>query len=441
MKDILIVDDEKDFRVLLSKILKEYTVREAEDGEEALTKIKEKTPSLVLLDLKLPGGIDGLEVLKRIHHQNPETLVIILTGYGEVKSAVKTMKLDAYDYLAKPINNEELLLTIKRALQTQELKEKVVNLELRLEGKIRQPLVGNSPPMQKIHKLIGQVSVYNTPVLLEGETGTGKELVAHLIHQNSPRRDESFVVVDCASLPESLVESELFGHEKGAFTGADIRKSGRFELAEKGTLFLDEIGNLSPSTQAKLLRVLEQKEIQHLGGKKPIKIDVRLIAATNQNLRESVKKGSFRRDLYHRLNTFVITLPPLREKREDILLLSKYFLNEFNKKLGKRIKNFSPEAIEMFSEYSWPGNVRELKNSIEHGIILADKIILPKDLPVFLRREKRIEGKNLKEKEKEVIKKILIETNWKIGKSAEILGISRKTLYNKIKKYNLSPSS
>ena len=441
MKDILIVDDEKDSRVLLSKILKEYTVREAEDGEEALTKIKEKTPSLVLLDLKLPGGIDGLEVLKRIHHQNPETLVIILTGYGEVKSAVKTMKLDAYDYLAKPINNEELLLTIKRALQTQELKEKVVNLELRLEGKIRQPLVGNSPPMQKIHKLIGQVSVYNTPVLLEGETGTGKELVAHLIHQNSPRRDESFVVVDCASLPESLVESELFGHEKGAFTGADIRKSGRFELAEKGTLFLDEIGNLSPSTQAKLLRVLEQKEIQHLGGKKPIKIDVRLIAATNQNLRESVKKGSLRRDLYHRLNTFVITLPPLREKREDILLLSKYFLNEFNKKLGKRIKNFSPEAIEMFSEYSWPGNVRELKNSIEHGIILADKIILPKDLPVFLRREKRIEGKNLKEKEKEVIKKILIETNWKIGKSAEILGISRKTLYNKIKKYNLSPSS
>jgi len=441
MKDILIVDDEKDFRVLLSKILKEYTVREAEDGEEALTKIKEKTPSLVLLDLKLPGRIDGLEVLKRIHHQNPETLVIILTGYGEVKSAVKTMKLDAYDYLTKPINNEELLLTIKRALQAQELKEKVANLELRLEGKIRQPLVGNSPPMQKIHKLIGQVSVYNTPVLLEGETGTGKELVAHLIHQNSPRRDESFVVVDCASLPESLVESELFGHEKGAFTGADIRKSGRFELAEKGTLFLDEIGNLSPSTQAKLLRVLEQKEIQHLGGKKPIKIDVRLIAATNQNLRESVKKGSFRRDLYHRLNTFVITLPPLREKREDILLLSKYFLNEFNKKLGKRIKNFSPEAIEMFSEYSWPGNVRELKNSIEHGIILADKIILPKDLPVFLRREKRIEGKNLKEKEKEVIKKILIETNWKIGKSAEILGISRKTLYNKIKKYNLSPSS
>jgi len=441
MKDILIVDDEKDSRVLLSKILKEYTVREAEDGEEALTKIKEKTPSLVLLDLKLPGRIDGLEVLKRIHHQNPETLVIILTGYGEVKSAVKTMKLDAYDYLAKPINNEELLLTIKRALQAQELKEKVANLELRLEGKIRQPLVGNSPPMQKIHKLIGQVSVYNTPVLLEGETGTGKELVAHLIHQNSPRRDESFVVVDCASLPESLVESELFGHEKGAFTGADIRKSGRFELAEKGTLFLDEIGNLSPSTQAKLLRVLEQKEIQHLGGKKPIKIDVRLIAATNQNLRESVKKGSFRRDLYHRLNTFVITLPPLREKREDILLLSKYFLNEFNKKLGKRIKNFSPEAIEMFSEYSWPGNVRELKNSIEHGIILADKIILPKDLPVFLRREKRIEGKNLKEKEKEVIKKILIETNWKIGKSAEILGISRKTLYNKIKKYNLSPSS
>ena len=441
MKDILIVDDEKDFRVLLSKILKEYTVREAEDGEEALTKIKEKTPSLVLLDLKLPGRIDGLEVLKRIHHQNPETLVIILTGYGEVKSAVKTMKLDAYDYLTKPINNEELLLTIKRALQAQELKEKVANLELRLEGKIRQPLVGNSPPMQKIHKLIGQVSVYNTPVLLEGETGTGKELVAHLIHQNSPRRDESFVVVDCASLPESLVESELFGHEKGAFTGADIRKSGRFELAEKGTLFLDEIGNLSPSTQAKLLRVLEQKEIQHLGGKKPIKIDVRLIAATNQNLRESVKKGSLRRDLYHRLNTFVITLPPLREKREDILLLSKYFLNEFNKKLGKRIKNFSPEAIEMFSEYSWPGNVRELKNSIEHGIILADKIILPKDLPVFLRREKRIEGKNLKEKEKEVIKKILIETNWKIGKSAEILGISRKTLYNKIKKYNLSPSS
>ena len=260
----------------------------------------------------------------------------------------------------------------------------------------------------------------------------------HSIHQNSPRRDKPFITIDSASLPESLIESELFGHEKGSFTGADNKKPGNFELADRGTLFLDEIGNLSSSTQAKLLRALEQKEIQHLGGKKPLKIDVRVIAATNQNLREAIKKGIFRRDLYHRLNTFVITLPTLRERGEDLLLLSKYFLEYFNKKLGKRIENFSSESIKMLSEYSWPGNVRELKNSIEHGVILADKVILPKDLPAFLRREKEGKGnENLKEKEKEIIKKILIKTDWKIGKSAEILGISRKTLYNKIKKYNL----
>lgn len=441
MKDILIVDDKKDFRALASEILKEqkYIVHEAEDGEGALTKIKEKTPSLILLDLKLPGGIDGLETLKRIHQENPELLVIILTGYGDIKSAVRAMKLGAYNYLTKPFDNEEMLLAIKRALQTLELKEKVTELKVRLQKGVRQPLVGNSPPMQKIHRLIEQVSSYDTPILLQGETGTGKELAAHLIHQNSPRRDKPFITIDSASLPESLVESELFGHEKGAFTGADSKKPGNFELADRGTLFLDEIGNLSSLTQAKLLRVLEQKEVQHLGGKKPIKIDVRVIAATNQNLREAVKKGIFRRDLYHRLNTFVVTLPTLRERKEDILLLSNYFLVEFNKKLGKRIENFSSETIVMLSEYSWPGNVRELKNSIEHAVILADKTILAQNLPVSLRREK--EGKrneNLKEKEKEIIKKILKETGWKMKKSAEILGISRKTLYNRIKKYNLS---
>jgi len=440
MKDILIVDDEKDFRGLLSHILKEekYIVREAESGEEALIRIKEKVPSLILLDLKLPG-IDGLETIKRIHKENPEALVMILTGYGDIKSRVKALKLEVFNYIIKPFDNEEMLLKIKMALQTLELKEKVTKLEVRLERGVRQPLVGNSLPMQKIHRLIGQVSSYNTPILLQGETGTGKELAAHLIHQNSPRRDKTFITIDSASLPESLIESELFGHEKGAFTGADSKKLGNFELADRGTLFLDEIGNLSSSTQAKLLRVLEQKEVQHLGGKKPIKIDVRVIAATNQNLSESVKKGSFRMDLYHRLNTFIITLPTLREREDDILLLSNYFLVEFNKKLGKRIENFSSETIVMLSEYSWPGNVRELKNSIEHAVILADKTILAQNLPAFLRREK--EGKrneNLKEKEKEIIKKILKETGWKMKKSAEILGISRKTLYNRIKKYNLS---
>jgi len=440
MKDILIVDDEKDFRGLLSHILKEekYIVREAESGEEALIRIKEKVPSLILLDLKLPG-IDGLETIKRIHKENPEALVMILTGYGDIKSRVKALKLEVFNYIIKPFDNEEMLLKIKMALQTLELKEKVTKLEVRLERGVRQPLVGNSLPMQKIHRLIGQVSSYNTPILLQGETGTGKELAAHLIHQNSPRRDKTFITIDSASLPESLIESELFGHEKGAFTGADSKKLGNFELADRGTLFLDEIGNLSSSTQAKLLRVLEQKEVQHLGGKKPIKIDVRVIAATNQNLSESVKKGSFRMDLYHRLNTFIITLPTLREREDDILLLSNYFLVEFNKKLGKRIENFSSETIVMLSEYSWPGNVRELKNSIEHAVILADKTILPQNLPVSLRREK--EGKrneNLKEKEKKIIKKILEETGWKMKKSAEILGISRKTLYNRIEKYNLS---
>lgn len=438
METVLIVDDNEDLRWTLSNILKDegYEAIAVGDGEQGIEEVKKRSPDLVLLDIRLPG-MDGIKSLEEMRKIDNGLIIIMLTAYGDVKGAVKAMKLGAYDYLAKPFDNEEMLLTIKRALQTQKLKERVIDLEARLE-EIYQPLIGNSPAMQKIHKLIEQVGAYDTPVLLEGETGTGKELVAHLIHQNSPRRDESFVVVDCASLPESLVESELFGYEKGAFTGADTRKLGRFELAEKGTLFLDEIGNLSPSTQAKILRALEQKEVQHLGGKKPIKVDARFIAATNQDLKKAVKRGVFRSDLYHRLNTFVITLPPLREKREDILLLSECFLKEFNKKLGKRIESFSSEVIEIFLEYSWPGNVRELKNSIEHGVILADKVILPEDLPAFLRREgKEKENENLKEKEKEIIKKILIETNWKRKKSAEILGISRKTLYNKIKKYNL----
>ena len=441
METVLIVDDNEDLRWTLSNILKDegYEVIAVGDGEQGIKEVKKKSPDLVLLDIKLPG-MDGMKSLEEMKKIDDGLIIIMLTAYGDVKSAVKAMKLGAYDYLAKPFDNEGMFLTIKRALQTQKLKERVIDLETRLE-EIHQPLIGNSPAMQKIYKLIKQVSAYDTPILLEGETGTGKELVAHFIHQTSPRRDESFVVVDCASLPESLVESELFGYEKGAFTGADTRKSGRFELAEKGTLFLDEIENLSSSTQAKILRALEQKEVQHLGGKKTIKVDTRFVAATNQNLSESVKKGSFRKDLYHRLDTFVITLPPLRERGEDILLLSKYFLDEFNKKLGKRIESFSSEAIEMFLEYSWPGNVRELKNAIEHGVILANKIIniiLPEDLPAFLRKEKKEKEKeNLKEKEKETIKNILIKTAWKIGKSAEILGISRKTLYNKIKKYNL----
>ncbi len=356
---ILLVDDDPEILWVFSKILSEegYRIITAEEGKKALAEIEEEKPDLVILDLVMPG-MDGIQTLKKAKEIDENLLVIILTAYGSIESAVKAIKLGAYDYLTRPIDNERMKIVIKNALKTQSLTRKVTNLQEQLGEKFKfSNIIGNSSQMQKVYELVKRAAPYDITVLLQGETGAGKELIARAIHWNSSRADKPFVAIDCAALPETLVESEIFGYEKGAFTGADRRKLGKVELAEGGTLFLDEVGNLTPATQVKLLRTLEERKIEHLGGKKPSGVNVRIIAATNVDLREAIKKGLFREDLYHRLNVFSIFLPPLRERKGDVLLLAKHFLQEFNQELNRDIKGFSPEAIKVLLKYQWPGSV------------------------------------------------------------------------------------
>jgi len=455
---ILLVDDDPQMLWVLSKILSEegYRVIIAEGGKKALTKVEEEKPDLVILDMVMPG-MDGIQTLKKAKGIDKNLLIIILTAYGSIESAVKAIKLGAYDYLTRPIDNERLKIVIKNALKAQSLSRKVSNLQEQLREKFRfNNIIGNSSQMQKVYELVKRAAPYDVTVLLQGETGTGKELIARAIHWNSSRANRPFVPIDCAALPESLVESEIFGYEKGAFTGADRRKLGKTELAEGGTLFLDEVGNLIPAIQVKLLRALEERKIEHLGGKKPIGVNVRVITATNVDLRESIKKGLFREDLYHRLNVFPIFLPPLRERKGDVLLLAKHFLQEFTQKLNKQVKAFSAEAIKGLLEYQWPGNVRELKNTVESALLLADDTILPEHL--FLNMQKMNDelevnwsielqkdvslnkmSKRITHKvERRLIIQALKETHWNKRKTARILDIDYKTLYNKMKKYSIS---
>jgi len=455
---ILLVDDDPQMLWVLSKILSEegYRVIIAEGGKKALTKVEEEEPDLVILDMVMPG-MDGIQTLKKAKGIDKNLLIIILTAYGSIESAVKAIKLGAYDYLTRPIDNERLKIVIKNALKAQSLSRKVSNLQEQLREKFRfNNIIGNSSQMQKVYELVKRAAPYDVTVLLQGETGTGKELIARAIHWNSSRANRPFVPIDCAALPESLVESEIFGYEKGAFTGADRRKLGKTELAEGGTLFLDEVGNLIPAIQVKLLRALEERKIEHLGGKKPIGVNVRVITATNVDLRESIKKGLFREDLYHRLNVFPIFLPPLRERKGDVLLLAKHFLQEFTQKLNKQVKAFSAEAIKGLLEYQWPGNVRELKNTVESALLLADDTILPEHL--FLNMQKMNDelevnwsielqkdvslnkmSKRITHKvERRLIIQALKETHWNKRKTARILDIDYKTLYNKMKKYSIS---
>jgi len=454
---ILLVDDNPQMLWIFSKILSEekYRVITAGGGEKALVKVEEEKPDLVILDMVMPG-MDGIQTLKKVKEINKDLLIIILTAYGSIENAVKAIKLGAYDYLTRPIDNEKIKIVIKNTLKTLSLTRKVTNLQEQLKEKFKfSNIIGNSSQMQKVYELVKKAAPYDITILLQGETGTGKELIAQAIHRNSSRADTPFVVIDCASLPETLVESEIFGYEKGAFTGADRRKLGKIELAEGGTLFLDEIENLTSGAQVKLLRTLEQRKIERLGGKKPIKVNVRIIAATNVDLREIIKKGLFREDLYHRLNVFSIFLPPLRERKGDVLLLAKHFLQEFNQKLNKNIKGFSPEAIKQLLKYQWPGNVRELKNAIESAVLLADDIILPEHLSLNMQKMNDEPGinpsielqkdvplkkmsKTITEKvEKKLIMQALEEKHWNKRKTARILGIDYKTLYNKMKKYGI----
>ncbi|MDZ7347050.1 MAG: sigma-54 dependent transcriptional regulator, partial [candidate division KSB1 bacterium] len=373
---ILIVDDDKNICKMIEASLRKerkYEVSTALSGEACLKLIKEDLPDLVLLDIQMPG-IDGIETLKRIKEEEPRLPVIMMTAHGTIERAVNSMKLGAYDFLTKPFARERLLVTVQNALLNSSLQKEVSELRSELKNKYGfHNIIGQSGIMQDVFRAVEKVVNSNVTVLIQGESGTGKELIARAIHFHSKTRaNKPFVAVNCSALPESLLESELFGHEKGSFTGASGRRIGKFEQADGGTIFLDEIGLMTPATQSKILRILQEREFERVGGNELIKVNVRVISATNKDLEEEMKAGNFREDLYYRISVFPIKLPPLRERKEDIPLLAAHFLKKFNEQEGKHIEGISPDALELLMAYNWPGNVRELENAMERAVVLAN---------------------------------------------------------------------
>jgi len=437
---ILVVDDEAIVRESLGDWLKDvgYQVLTAENGPKALEVIEKEKPGIMIADLVMPG-MDGIELMKRAKAQQPKIEVIIITAYASIPTAITAMKEGAYDYIEKPFCPERAELLVEKLVEHQELVEENLSLRQKLEDRYRfENIIAKSSKMQRLIELIKVVGKSNATVLITGESGTGKELVARAIHSQSHRRNKPFVAVSCAALPESLLESELFGHEKGSFTGAYAQKKGKFEFANGGTIFLDEVGEMSANIQVHLLRVLEEKEFTRVGGNEPIRVDLRVISATNKDLRKAIEKQEFREDLYYRLNVVNVELPPLRERKEDIPLLAEHFLNKFAMENKKEISGFSPEAMELVLGYDWPGNVRELENAIERAVILAkSSIITIADLPQenLSLAYSTTPRKNLKAVEKGHIWNILRETGENYSEAARILGISRMTLYNKAKEY------
>ncbi|MEX5213951.1 MAG: sigma-54 dependent transcriptional regulator [Nitrospiraceae bacterium] len=442
-KRILIVDDEPRVRTSVKMVLEPtYEVLQAADAQEGLDLFRREGPHLVLLDVILPG-MDGLAVLEKLRAEDRSIPVIMLTGTKAVKTAVDAMKLGAADYISKPFEIEELRIVIAKALDNQELEREVRYLRAQVVHRYGfHNLIGKSSAMQQIYSKIEQVADSRTTVMITGESGTGKELVARALHYNSARRDRPFVALNCAALPETLIESELFGHEKGSFTDATARRVGQFELAHTGTLFLDEIGDLSPTTQAKLLRVLQEREFTRIGGVQPIKVDVRIVAATNKTLDELVRRGTFREDLYYRINVISLYLPPLRERGEDVALLASHFLTKRNEEDKRPAQDFSKEAMELICRYSWPGNVRELQNVIEQAVLWSQgAAIMPDHLPASLKsdtksgtlREDILSGRVSLERavmdfEKDIILDALRRTNYIQTHAATLLGISRRML-------------
>lgn len=439
MPNILVVDDEASIRESLKDWLMEdgYSVALAIDGEDAILRVEASQYDVILLDLKMPG-IDGLETMRRIKEISPDSEVLMMTAYAAVDTAVLAMKEGAFDYLVKPFDPDEIELQIKKILAHKEVILENILLRKRLEEQTQyDEIIGKSPAMQEIFDLIDRVASSDSTVLITGESGTGKELVAKAIHGNSSRCYMPFVAVNCGALPDSLLESELFGYEKGAFTGADHAKRGRFEMAQSGTILLDEIGDISLKTQVDLLRVLQQKEISPLGSESPIEVDVRILAATNRDLDASIKKGDFREDLFYRLNVISIHMPPLRERKEDIPLLANAFVKQQCMKMNREIVKISLPALRQLMDYHWPGNVRELENIIERALVIgAGKEILTDDLP-FSRTDARVSDspKSLKMMERAHILRILEQTEWNISKAAREMDIDRQTLYNKMNKY------
>lgn len=443
MKDkILIVDDDINITEYLKEALKnEYSVKVVHFGKEAVNAVNEDNDiSIVLLDLRLPD-IDGLNVLKQIKEIEEKTTVIMITADKDVRKAIEAIKSGAFDYIIKPFNLEEIRMLIKKATEHFNLKKEVESLKSVVKKSFSfNSIIGNDPKMQKNYEMMNKVLNNRATVLIQGESGTGKELVAKAVHYNGNRSDKPFVVVNCAAIPETLIESELFGYEKGAFTGATARKLGKFEVAHKGTLFLDEIGTLKFDVQSKLLRALEEQEIERIGGVEPIKIDVRIVCATNLDLENAVKEGKFREDLYYRIKVVTIYIPSLRERAGDIPFLVKHFINKFNKEYNKNIK-ISEDAIYAMMKYQWPGNIRELENLMEMIILMIDgNIILPKHLPEYIREVEKKEllyGKTLAEVQKEVILNVLNSAGWNKTKTSKILGITRRTLSHKIKSWGI----
>lgn len=458
MNTILVVDDEPNYLIVLSELLKEegYEVITAQKGEDGLKIVQETDLDLVITDMRMPG-MDGLELLKSVKSYNKDLPVIMITAFGEVEKAVVAMKAGAYNYLAKPFNNDELLLNIRKAIDHYGLLRE--NLRLRDEARVRYgfaSIVGKNERMLEIYHLIEKVAPTSASVLITGESGTGKELVARAIHINSPREKSPFISVNCAALPETLLESELFGHERGAFTGATAMRKGRFELADTGTLFLDEIGDIPLPLQAKLLRVLQERSFERVGGSHSIKVNVRIITATNKELKDEVDGGRFREDLYYRLNVLHIHMPPLRERSDDIPMLTHHFINKFAEMLNKPNLRISGDALRYLVNQSWEGNVRELENTIERAAILcSNDVIQVEDVhPEITSAQKEDNWSQdidfeqfipanlplpevLSGVEEQMVKRALKEANYVQARAAESLGITKSLLQYKIKKYNL----
>ncbi|MFH2121267.1 MAG: sigma-54 dependent transcriptional regulator [Pseudomonadota bacterium] len=438
---ILVVDDEASVRDSLYQWFKDdgYRVDTAADGAGALKKIQENPWDIILLDIKMPG-MDGIELQSRIKQIDKDIVTIIITAYAAVDTAIQALKDGAFDYITKPVDPDDLSRLIRNAIEKRRLVTENIQLRQQIEDLLLpDEVVGESPPIKKVMEMVNTVAKTDSTVMILGESGTGKELIARAIHSRSSRRYFPIITINCGAYPEGLLESELFGHEKGAFTGAIYRRRGKLEMADKGTLFLDEIGNISEKMQMDLLRVIETKSFTRLGGDKTIDVDFRVISATNKDLEKAIKEGSFREDLYYRLNVFSIKLPPLRERRSDIPLLARYFLSKYAQSMNKKVADFSPQAMEMFTQYDWPGNIREVRNVVERAMVVtegpqiqASEISFPFPPPAT-----PSEGESLEDVEKEQIMKILNQTNGNIAQAAEILKISRLTIYNKIEKYHL----
>jgi two-component system response regulator HydG len=450
---VLIADDDVGHLTALQTIMRSwgYRVEGTDDGSGAVAKVREKPFDLILMDVRM-AEMSGLEALKAIKEYNPAIPILIMTAYSSVESAVEALKAGAYDYLTKPLDFDVLNMTVERALEHTNLKAENLDLKRRLQGSFTLAhIIGKSPPMKDLLDMVAMVAPTEATALITGESGTGKELIAKAIHYNSPRKERPFVVVNCAALTETLLESELFGHEKGAFTGADRTRDGRFMQANKGTIFLDEIGEMSLTMQAKLLRVIQEREIQRVGSDVTLKVDVRILAATNRDLMEEVASQRFREDLFYRLNVVTLRVPPLRERHEDIPLLAKHFLDRYSDKNRKQVKGFTPLAMDMLLKYDWPGNVRELENAVERAVILVPgDYITEREFPLNITRSyahttdatppqtPSTHNHSLDEVEREVILATLKATEGNKSEAARRLRITRKTLHKKLHKYGVS---